>query len=339
MNNRRLWTIVGLFVALLLLALSTGCDGAVLNLRISYQGYLTDALGNPINGNRNMTFRMWNAATAGTNMWEETQNNVPVNNGQFSVSLGSVTPLDPADFHKPLWLEVVVAGQTMGDRQPLQGAPYAMSLAPGAAIKGNGTTGTYSTTLTVSNIGQGSAFLAYSNTGVGITSYGNPALIAQGPIQSSAKSYLWISGNGLMKNLAADSTRWDLQPNGAARIWRGAAAGSKVVYFPVTMPGVLYGQAIRVTKVTVYYRCIDGSKGYISGTRLFKQTDADSYAELVDDSTDRTSNSSTSYTINTAGSNQLSSAQGVLGLYLTLAFADDSNYVQIGGIRLEFEHN
>lgn len=339
MNNRRFWTVLGLLLALFLLALSTGCDGALLNLRISYQGYLTDALGNPINGNRNMTFRMWNAATAGTNMWEETQNNVPVNNGHFSVSLGSVTPLDPADFHKPLWLEVVVAGQTMGDRQPLQGAPYALSLAPGAAIKGNGTTGTYSTTLTVSNIGQGSAFFAWSTSGVGITTHGNPAIIADGPIQSSAVSYLWISGNSLMKNFSTDTTRWDMQGNGAARIWRGTAAGTKVVYFPVTIPGVLYGQAVRVTRMTVYYRCLEGTKGYVDATFLYKQTDADSSVQLINDGTDRTSNAATSYTLDTSGSNQLGSAQGVLGLYIYLSFADDSNWVQIGGIRLELEHD
>lgn len=338
MNNRRLWTVVGLFAALLLLALSTSCDGAVLNLRISYQGYLTDALGNPITGNRNMTFRMWNAATAGTNMWEETQNNVPVNNGLFSVSLGSVTPLDPADFHKPLWLEVVVGGQTMGDRQPLQGAPYALSLAPGSVVKGNGTTGTYSTTLTVSNVGQGSAFFAYSGTGVGVTSYGNPAIIAKGPIQSSATTVLWISGNSLMRNIATDTTRWDLQTNGAARIWRGAAAGTKTVYYPVTIPSVLYGQPVRVSKVTVYYRCLDGSKGYIDGTFLYKQTDADSGLNLVNDAADRTSNAATSYAINAGGSNQLSATQGSLGLFLNISFADDSNWVQIGGISLELVH-
>jgi len=341
MNNRRLWTVVGLFAALLLLALSTSCDGAVLNLRISYQGYLTDALGNPVAGNRSMTFRLWDAATAGNKVCEETQNPVAVNNGVFSVALGSVTPLNPAHFHKPLWLEVVVAGQTMGDRQPLQGAPYAMSLAPGAAIKGNGTTGTYSTTLTVSNIGQGGAFVAYGSSGAGVTAFGSPAVAAYGSIQSTATTVLWISGTSLVRNLADDTTHWDLQTNGAARIWSGAAAGgSKSVYYPVTIPSVLYGQPVTLSKVTVYYRCRDGSKGYIDSTYLLKQTSADSGVTLVIDTTDRTSNSSTSYTLNTAAANsQLSATQGALGLYLNIRFADDINWVQIGGISLELEHH
>jgi hypothetical protein len=339
MRNRRLWTVVGLFLALLLLALSTGCDGAVLNLRISYQGYLTDALGNPINGNRNMTFRMWNAATAGTNMWEETQNNVPVNGGHFSVALGSVTPLDPADFHKPLWLEVVVAGQTMGDRQPLQGAPYALSLAPGSVVKGNGTTGTYSTTLTVSNVGQGSAFFAYSLSGIGLTTHGNPAVVADGPIQSSATSYLWISGNSLVKNISTDSTRWDCVGNGGAQIWRGGVAGDKSVYYSATIPAVLYGQNVRVTKMTVYYKCQNSANGFITQTGIAHFVDADSWDVIANDLTDRTSTTATSYTLNLNTDNTLSAGQGGLGIFLTFDFADNSNYVQVGGVRLELEHD
>jgi hypothetical protein len=320
-----------LLLALFLLALSTGCDGAVLNLRISYQGYLTDVGGNPISGNRNMTFRMWNAASGGTNMWEETQNNVPVNGGLFNVALGSVTPLDPADFHKPLWLEVVVQGQTMGDRQPLQGAPYALSLAPGSVVKGTGTTGTYSSTLTISNIGSGAALTAYAANG--------PAIYTYGPIGSASLSYIWISGNSLMKNLATDTTRWDLQANGGARIWRGAATGQKTVYFPVTIPSQLYGQPVKLTKLTVYYKCLDGSKGFVTSTYLYKHTDADSNALIIGDTVDRTGNTATSYTLDLTSNNVLSASEGGLGMFMYLSFADDTNYVQIGGVRLELEHD
>lgn len=41
---------------------------------MSYQGVLTDANGNPVNGSVSLTFKLYDAATGGTNPWEETQN-------------------------------------------------------------------------------------------------------------------------------------------------------------------------------------------------------------------------------------------------------------------------
>lgn len=124
-----------------------------------------------------------------------------------------------------------------------------------------------------------------------------PAILAAGTgvIQSSAKTQVWVSGNALVKNLSTDSTRWDMQVNGAARIYRGATAGIKASYYPFTLPSVLYGQSAKLTKLSVSYVCHDGTKGYIIGTYLNKQTDADSAIAVVSDSTDRTSNTTASY--------------------------------------------
>jgi hypothetical protein len=206
-------------------------------------------------------------------------------------------------------------------------------------VKGNGTTGTYTSTLTLSNVGPGNALLLYAANGPGVFSVGNPAVYANGSIQSSALTYWWISGNGLVKNVASDSTRWDMQTNGAARVWRGATVGSKAIYYPVTMPSQLYGQVVKVTKLTVYYKCLDGTKGLISGTTLSRQTDADSSLAIVNDGTNRTSNAAAEYTLNLTANNTLSAGQGGLSLWFTLSFADDTNYVQIGAIRLELEHD
>jgi hypothetical protein len=337
---RRHWLIAAtMLVLLVLLAFSAGCGTTALVNRISYQGRLTDAGGNPINGTRNMVFRLYHAESGGSAVWQETQNSVPVTSGLFNVALGSVTPLDEAEFHIPLWLEVVVEGETLA-RQPLYGSPYAFSLVPGAVIKGYiANTETYSSTLTVANFGTGQALAAISTSGPAVYAKGvGAAILADGTIQSSEKSYLWSSGNSLVKNLSADTTRWDMASNGSATIWRGAATGSKNVYYPITLPSVLYGTSARVTKLTVYYKCADGSKGYIAGTYLRKQTDADSVAVIISDDTNRTSNTATSYTLTLTSNNVLSADQGGLGLWLTLAFADDSNYVMIGGIRLELEY-
>ncbi|MDQ7063256.1 MAG: tail fiber domain-containing protein [candidate division KSB1 bacterium] len=76
---------------------------------ISYQGLLTDRDGNPVaDGNRQLTFRLYAAATGGTALWEETQQ-IPVINGIFNAILGSLNPLN-LPFDRPYWLGVQIEG-------------------------------------------------------------------------------------------------------------------------------------------------------------------------------------------------------------------------------------
>jgi len=164
-------------------------------------------------------------------------------------------------------------------------------------------------------------------------------LLADGAIQSTTKSYVWISGNGLVKNLSADTTRWDMGGSGSALVWRGATAGDKIIYYPITLPSVLYGQPVKLTKLTVYYRCQSSTAAYIDFTVLEKQTGANESVIIVVDNTNRTSTTSTSYTLNLTTNNVLSVDQGALGLRLGLRFTDNTNFVQIGAIRLELEHD
>ena len=77
---------------------------------------------------------------------------------------------------------------------------------------------------------------------------------------------------------------------------------------------------------------------YITGTSLVKQTAADSYVSIIADGTDHASNTAASYTLDLTTDNVLSSSQGILGFYLTLAFSDNTNYIQIGGVRLTLDH-
>jgi hypothetical protein len=158
-----------------------------------------------------------------------------------------------------------------------------------------------------------------------------------GIIQSTADSYIFIPGNEFIKNVDTDTTRWDCQFNGSVKIWRGATAGDKAIYIPITLPGVLYGQEVEVKSITIYYKCEDGSKNYITRTYLSKQTDADSLVTLVDDETDRTSNTATRYTLDV--NHTLSSYTGILGLFLKLEFVNDTDYIQIGGVRVRLGHD
>lgn len=158
-----------------------------------------------------------------------------------------------------------------------------------------------------------------------------------GSIETKADSYIFIPGMEIIKYLSSDTTRWGVQPNGSIRIWRGSTLGNKTVYLSIIIPAVLYGKGVDVESITVYYKCEDGTRAYIAGTYLNKQTDADSRVSLVTDNSFRTSNTAASYTL--AVNNVLSASQGILALHFDLAFVDDSHYVQLGGVRIQLGHH
>ncbi|RKX68588.1 hypothetical protein DRP53_10425, partial [candidate division WOR-3 bacterium] len=60
-------------------------DSRVVPRVLNYQGYLTDTLGNPINnGSLAMTFKIYDAATGGNELWSESRT-VDVARGIFQV--------------------------------------------------------------------------------------------------------------------------------------------------------------------------------------------------------------------------------------------------------------
>lgn len=104
---------------------------------MSYQGVLTEANGNPVNGSVSLTFKLYDAATGGTKLWEETQQ-VTVINGLFNVILGSVNPLT-LPFDKPYWLGICVdGGAELTPRIELTSSPYSMTAQSAQTISGQG---------------------------------------------------------------------------------------------------------------------------------------------------------------------------------------------------------
>jgi hypothetical protein len=102
-----------LFSVLIILVVLVSLSLAGVPKLINYQGMLTDAEGNPIDGARNLTFRIYDDTTgSGALQWSETQSGVQVNQGLFNVVLGKSTALNLA-FDKSYWLEVEVGGEVM----------------------------------------------------------------------------------------------------------------------------------------------------------------------------------------------------------------------------------
>ncbi len=99
---------------------------------ISYQGFLADSGGTPMSdGSYSMSFAIYDAASGGTKVWEETQSSVAVGGGYFSVLLGNGScttgcPLGASTFSgTSRYLQVTVDGTTF-PRQNLASVPFAL---------------------------------------------------------------------------------------------------------------------------------------------------------------------------------------------------------------------
>ncbi|MEI8306393.1 MAG: hypothetical protein WCF99_04915 [Chloroflexales bacterium] len=99
---------------------------------VAYQGRLADATGNPVTATTPMVFRLYNAATGGTFLWEENwtgPNSVHVSDGLFNVMLGSLTqiPQSVVTGNSNLWLGITVnADNEMQPRVQLGTVPFAV---------------------------------------------------------------------------------------------------------------------------------------------------------------------------------------------------------------------
>jgi hypothetical protein len=93
---------------------------------INYQGKFTDKEDNPLAGNYLVTFRFYDAASGGEDIWEE-GHILTINNGMFNVLLGSIKPLE-IDFNKDLWLGIEISNDgEMNPRIKLASSPYAIN--------------------------------------------------------------------------------------------------------------------------------------------------------------------------------------------------------------------
>ena len=111
---------------LLALALMGGTVQAAVPHLVRYQGQAVDSQGVPLQGPYTLTFRLYDADTAGTIVWQEQQANVPINKGHFSVLLGQVTALT-VDWNQSLWLSIQVgADPELLPRQRITSVPLAI---------------------------------------------------------------------------------------------------------------------------------------------------------------------------------------------------------------------
>jgi len=94
---------------------------------IKYQGLLTDTSGTTLNGSQNMTFKLYDAASGGNQLWTESQS-VNVSDGLFQVALGSTNPLTQDIFDAAqVWLGITIgANPELSPRERIAAVPYAL---------------------------------------------------------------------------------------------------------------------------------------------------------------------------------------------------------------------
>ncbi|MCL4263910.1 MAG: hypothetical protein KJ069_11875 [Anaerolineae bacterium] len=378
MSTKKSW-LMGLFVVVLLLSLSVIWVSAqgdrpprdplipdvpeVSSDYIPIQGRLTDENGTPLNGTYDVTFRLYDVSSGGTALCERVRS-VTLTDGLFNTYFsGAGCSIDGRQLY--LGIEVEDDGE-MVPRQYIDNVPVAWTLRPGAFISGtlgsnaildienwasNGR-GLRAYAMDQTGINYGVVGASRSPNGYGGYFYNNGGGVAMraggtGIIQSEAPTYLWISGNGVRPYHQTDSTIIDMDTIGGALIYRGAAAGFKNVMLPITLPGTLYGQDVRVTDMDIYWQ---GNTDFdaITAVLLRRQTGVCStsacYASILQDTADHVcdvGNNSTGcvqhYDLTT--NNVLTADSGVLYLTLELGFSGASTWIDLGGVRLTLEYD
>jgi hypothetical protein len=93
---------------------------------LSYQGIFSDATGNLLNDDYDLTFKIYNQETGGTELWGEMQS-ITVTEGMLNVTLGSITALNLA-FDETYWLGITVGtGSEMTPRIRLNASAYSLN--------------------------------------------------------------------------------------------------------------------------------------------------------------------------------------------------------------------
>ncbi|MGD1048759.1 MAG: hypothetical protein ABR899_08430 [Candidatus Krumholzibacteriaceae bacterium] len=114
-------------LALILAACLAGTAAAEVPSLLNYQGILTDGSGVAVPDNTyGITFKIYEVPSGGSALWTEIDN-VVVSKGTFSVTLGTVSPLNSLAFNTTYYLGMTVADDPELPRQILTSSPYCLN--------------------------------------------------------------------------------------------------------------------------------------------------------------------------------------------------------------------
>jgi len=118
-----------IIISLAIVAIAAALFAAPVENVISFQGKLVEA-GVPVDGTRNIEFKLYDASTGGVALWTENHLGVNVVGGLFNVELGGATTFESegVDFTEQYWIGISVeGGAEITPRYKLTGTPYSMA--------------------------------------------------------------------------------------------------------------------------------------------------------------------------------------------------------------------
>ena len=102
---------------------------------VLYNGYVTNTRNEPVTGAFALTFKLFDAATGGNEVWSENQN-ATIDAGNLATALGGVTHFTPGLFNKQLYLAVKIGQEELPGRQAIGWVPLAMQADNASGIAG-----------------------------------------------------------------------------------------------------------------------------------------------------------------------------------------------------------
>jgi hypothetical protein len=211
--------VAALFV--LLLCAGSGVFAQGVPASMSYQGYVTDNTGVPLDGTLSFTFTLYNAEFTGSALWSETHTGVAVARGLFNVILGRGNPANPLalPFDQQYWLGIRIgADPEMTPRVRLATSAYSFrarmadDVPPGIITDAHVSNTTainanklQSTVLTETDIVAGTGVTVTPGAGGTLTIAASPAAVVLGGDVTGPAASNVIAGNAVTAVKLADN--------------------------------------------------------------------------------------------------------------------------------------
>jgi hypothetical protein len=216
--------------------------------------------------------------------------------------------------------------------------------APTHALRTSKAAGTYLQTVQGDSVADergarlvGDSYGAYiEETGDGDIGLYTPDYVRALGYYCSRDSYLFFPGTLAVRGHITTSVDLEYKTNGAVLVQKTGSSGSANIFIPLSLPGRLLGPDVRFEYVTIYYKC-SSSDSYITSTYVNRQNGASDQEVLVTDNTDRTSTSDSVYSL-IPDPVELDANNGIINLHIYMSFANTSDIIRIGGVRVRIGH-
>ncbi len=118
---------IALAVPVALVALAGPAAGQGVPSTMSFTGRLIDTNGSPVDGQRDMALKLFDAPSGGAEIWSETYTNAVFDQGLVYLDMGATNPLDAGVFAGGrLYLEITIEATVMSPRLTVNSVPYAV---------------------------------------------------------------------------------------------------------------------------------------------------------------------------------------------------------------------